>query len=171
MASWELISKHFDVMGWWQQLGKTQFPLIYIVACLIIAMPDSNGAQKRTFSSATWMDDKLKKRQSDLTFQMKVLLYKNKDLLQLHRHLVSKDRKKAATARVKKVLEQSIANTPDVDSSDSEAENIDLDEELNGMLEAYETPPPDPTESPARSTAQPVDGAAGAQGNAAAALR
>ena len=51
-----------------------------------------------------------KKRQSDLTFQMKVLLYKNKDLLRLHRHLVSKDRKKAA-ARAKKVLEQSVGAT------------------------------------------------------------
>ena len=57
-------------------------------------MPDSNADQERTCSAATWMDGKLNKKQSDLTFQMKVLLYKNKGFLKNHLKILKEDEKK-----------------------------------------------------------------------------
>jgi hypothetical protein len=76
-----MIAKVFDVMKWWEDVGKEDFPHIYLMACLNLAVPDSNGDTERMFSAATWMDDKLKKRQSDATFEMKVLLYWNRNFL------------------------------------------------------------------------------------------
>ncbi|CAB9529660.1 unknown protein (Partial), partial [Seminavis robusta] len=52
----EKIVQHFDIMDWWEREGKITYPLIYAVACCILALPDSNGFQERTFSAATWMD-------------------------------------------------------------------------------------------------------------------
>jgi hAT family C-terminal dimerisation region len=103
-SNWELISEVFDVMEWWESKGKEQYPLIYPVACCILSVPDSNGNQERTFSAATWMDDKLKKKQSDFTFQMKVLLYKNKKFLMQHRLDVKEEQLKAAETKTKKLL-------------------------------------------------------------------
>ena len=80
VESWLVFAKIFDAIEWRETVGKKSFPLIYNVACLILPLPDSNGDQERTFSAATWMDGKLKKRQSDLTFGMKVLLYKSSEL-------------------------------------------------------------------------------------------
>jgi hAT family C-terminal dimerisation region len=91
--NFELIAKNFDVMEWWENHGKQIYPLIYPIACLILALPDSNGMQERTFSSGTWMDGKLKKQQKDETFRMKVLLYKNKKFLEEHRLDVMDDKK------------------------------------------------------------------------------
>ena len=77
VANWELLSKHFDCMRWWEEIGKQQFPLIYLVAATVLPLPESNGNQERTFSAATWMDTKLSKKQTDATFQMTTLIYKN----------------------------------------------------------------------------------------------
>ena len=81
MVNWELISQNFDIMEWWEETGKQQFPMIYVCACQFMALPESNGNQERTFSAATWMDGKLNKRQSDATFEMKCLIYKNTPFL------------------------------------------------------------------------------------------
>jgi hAT family C-terminal dimerisation region len=78
---WDIIVEHFDIFKWWETIGKKSFPLIYPIAIRILSLPDSNGSQERTFSSATWMDGKLNTRQNEITFQMKVLLYKNQALL------------------------------------------------------------------------------------------
>ena len=107
MANWETIAKYFDIMQWWERGGKERFPLIYIVACCILALPDSNGHQERTFSAATWMDGKLKNRQTDLTFQMKVILYKNKDFLEAHRKVIQEAARLVAEERVKDLLDLS----------------------------------------------------------------
>jgi hypothetical protein len=51
------------------------------------------------------MDDKLKKKsQSDFTFQMKVLLYKNKNFLMQHRLDVKEEQLKAVETKTKKLL-------------------------------------------------------------------
>ena len=74
-------------MEWWENYGKDKFPKIYVIACLILALPDSNGNQERTFSACTWMDGKLKKNQGEGTFQTKCVLYKTKvvrDLIAKH---------------------------------------------------------------------------------------
>jgi hypothetical protein len=78
---WHLIAQHFDVMRWWESHGSGFWPMIYGVACLILPMPESNGGQERTFSAATWMDGKLNKRQTEATFQMKVVLHQNAEFL------------------------------------------------------------------------------------------
>ncbi|CAB9509752.1 expressed unknown protein [Seminavis robusta] len=77
----EKIVQHFDIMDWWEREGKITYPLIYAVACCILALLDSNGFQERTFSAATWMDGIPNALQGDVTFQMKVLVYKNAEFL------------------------------------------------------------------------------------------
>ena len=76
-----IIAIYFDVMTWWHEVGKHECPWIYLVACIVLAVPDSNGHQERTFSTCSWMDDPLKKSQSDATFEMKSLIYRNSGLL------------------------------------------------------------------------------------------
>ena len=102
----ELVTRHFDVFGWWQQVGKDLFPLIYPVAIRALSLPESNGHQERTFSAATWMDGKLRSRQSDMTFQMKVLLYKNQEFLDKHRDFVKADKIASAKARTRELLKE-----------------------------------------------------------------
>jgi hAT family C-terminal dimerisation region len=137
----ELVAKHFDVFGWWQQVGKDLFPLIYPVAMRALSLPDSNGHQERTFSAATWMDGKLRSRQSDMTFQMKVILYKNQEF-------VRNDKKILAMTRTRELLQQrATLSTPgraqnkSADGSDEEDDidqNMDDDsDDFMGLYDAY----------------------------------
>lgn len=130
LKSWELIAQNFDCMKWWEEVGKQQYPMIYIVACQIHPLPESNGDQERTFSAATWMDGKLNNRQSSATFQMKTLMYKNKDLLDLPRLDVKKNAKRIASKGTKMLLEQ--ANK--MVSDDEEVLSDDEDEILGKVL-------------------------------------
>ena len=69
------------------------------------------------------MDGKLNKQQNDLTFQMKLLLHKNKDFLK-HNAGVMSDRMRAmAEARTKKLLEVS-AGLRDADEPNEELEHL-----------------------------------------------
>lgn len=97
---WQLISEHFDVMRWWESDGRKYYKRIYQIACLILPMPDSNGGQERT---ATWMDGKLNKRQTEATFQMKVVLHQNADFL-LKTRMDFDDRYKAIARRATTAL-------------------------------------------------------------------
>ena len=127
LENWELIAANFDVFDWWEKNGRQLFPLIYPVACCILPLPDSNGHQERTFSAATWMDGKLRSMQSDITFQMKVILYKNKAFLEQHRRHVRDDQQAAAEERTRELLQYSA----------SLKKESDIDEEMDMMLEAY----------------------------------
>jgi hypothetical protein len=125
MKNYQLIAEHFDVMDWWERFGKENHKLIYPVACCILALPDSNGHQERTFSAATWMDGKLQKRQSDMTFQMKVLLYKNAEFLANHRRHVQEDKLASAEQRTKELLKLSAQMRKDLELDDSDADDIE----------------------------------------------
>ena len=81
---------------------------------------------------ATWVDDKLKKRQSDLTFQMKVILTKNDKFLEKHRRHMEEDRIRAAEVRTKELLLESARIRSGNKSEDSD------DEELECMIDAFE---------------------------------
>ena len=133
----ELIAEHFDVMEWWENHGKQLFPLIYVIACLILPLPDSNGHQERTFSAATWMDGKLRKRQSDMTFQMKVLLYKNKEFLWEHRARMKELNLKEAANRTRRLLDFRVEYDVTLDDSDGDSTVVDLDEETDQLLWLY----------------------------------
>jgi hypothetical protein len=76
-----LLTKMFDPLDWWLEVGRVHYPLIFPLALIRLAVPDSNGTQERVFSSCTWIDDKLRTRQCENTFEMKVLLYRNKELI------------------------------------------------------------------------------------------
>jgi hAT family C-terminal dimerisation region len=102
----EIIVEHFDIFKWWETIGEKSFLLIYPVAIRILSLPDSNGSQERTFSAATWMGGKLNSRQNDMTFQMKVLLYKNQGFLEEHKKEVLEGNRKAAAARTKALLQR-----------------------------------------------------------------
>ena len=70
-------------MKWWEEVGKFKFKRIYVCACVILMVPDSNGHQERTFSTGTWMDTVLQRMQSAATFEMKVLLYRNREFMKM----------------------------------------------------------------------------------------
>jgi hypothetical protein len=128
IEKFDIIVEHFDVFKWWETIGKNSFPLIYPIAIRILSLPDSNGNQERTFSAATWMDGKLNSRQNDMTFQMKVLLYKNQGFLEENKKEVIEENRKAAAARTKALLESSTALMDD----------SDIDDELEGCMDAFE---------------------------------
>jgi hAT family C-terminal dimerisation region len=128
IQKFDIIVEHFDVFKWWETIGKNSFPLIYPIAIRILSLPDSNGNQERTFSAATWMDGKLNSRQNDMTFQMKVLLYKNQGFLEENKKEVMEVNRKAAAARTKALLESSTALMQD----------SDIDDELEGCMDAFE---------------------------------
>jgi type IV secretory pathway VirB10-like protein len=95
-------------MKWWEE-HKTRFPHIYIITCQIIPTPDSHGYQEPTFSAAMWMDGKLNTRQTDVTFQMKVQLYKNQEFIRGSKFWASEDHKRMAREKSLKPINESIA--------------------------------------------------------------
>ncbi|MGL5936398.1 MAG: hAT transposon family protein, partial [Cetobacterium sp.] len=105
--NWYTISEHFDIMMWWEKVGKNQFKRIYVIACLILPMPDSNGGQERTFSAATWMDGKLSKRQTEATFQMKIICHQNKEILDKCRHKFTEQSLICAASSTKELVKPS----------------------------------------------------------------
>ena len=134
MQNWEAVSLNFDCVNWWFKTGQHLFPLIFPVAVIVLSLPDSNGLQERTFSASTWMDGKLNKKQSEFTFNSKVLLYKNQGLLEKYKEAVEKEirasQKQEAAARTERALKVS-AMLRSVDDDD------DLDEETEFMVDAY----------------------------------
>jgi hypothetical protein len=95
---------------WWKETGKTRFPMIYPVAMCILSLPDSNGHQERTFSAATWMDGKLNSMQKDLTFQMKVLMYKNANFLERYGNAMEAELLDDAEKRTRDLLVKHISS-------------------------------------------------------------
>jgi hAT family C-terminal dimerisation region len=108
IENWELIAQHFDIMKWWEEIGKVDYPHIYIIACIVLPLPDSNASQERTFSSATWMDGKLNKQQSDATFQMKIILKQNSKFLEETRIQVKEDYRREVANHTKQMLEDAM---------------------------------------------------------------
>jgi hAT family C-terminal dimerisation region len=127
LANLEFIMKIFDLIEWWRNTGKSQYPMIYPVAMCILSLPDSNGHQERTFSAATWMDGKLNSMQKDPTFQMKVLMYKNEDFLERYIDTMEPKQLETAAMKTKELLIKYI--------SSKKEEEIDLEEEY--LIEMY----------------------------------
>ena len=119
----EAFAKHFDPIDWWEEVGRQRFPLMYPVAMRALSLPDSNGDQERTFSCGTWMDGKLSTRQSDATFEQKVLIKKNADFIQQHRDNVKGEFKMASELKTKKLLVEHMKNKKE-DLMDSEDDDV-----------------------------------------------
>ena len=89
------------------------------------------------------MDGKLRKRQSEMTFQMKVLLYKNQDFLEAHKQRVKEEHRKAAQLRTKEMLAMVTKDKKDSDKKDSDSD-IDEDmgdeeeDEMEDLMDLYE---------------------------------
>jgi hAT family C-terminal dimerisation region len=122
----ELIAKHFDVLEWWNGPGKNQFPLIYPVAMCMLSLPDSNGHQERTFSAATWMDGKLNSMQKDITFQMKVLTYKNEGFLERYSGKLGDDTLQDAEKRTKDLLKLHVGSKKEEEIESETEDMMDL---------------------------------------------
>ena len=138
--NWELIAEHFDCMKWWENHGKEQFPHLYILACLILALPESNGHQERTFSAATWMDGNLSSKQSNATFEMKILIAKNKTFLDRARKDLKSHHEKQASKATKDLLavvaKHKTKEQASDDNSDSGFEDPDDEMEIGETDEA-----------------------------------
>jgi hypothetical protein len=63
-----------------------------------------------------------------MTFQMKVLLYKNQGFLEEHKKEVLEENRMAAEARTKALLQEDTA----------QLEDSDIDDELEGCMDAFE---------------------------------
>jgi hAT family C-terminal dimerisation region len=124
----ELIASNFNVMEWWRNTGKNDFPLIYPVAMCILSLPDSNGHQERTFSAATWMDGTLNGRQYDLTFKMKVLMYKNEKFIERWGGKVGEGVLEDAKRRTKELIAKNI----------SKKRLEEIESETEDLMEAYD---------------------------------
>jgi hypothetical protein len=71
------------------------------------------------------MDGKLQKRQSDMTFQMKVLLYKNAEFLANYRRHVQEEKLASAEQKTKELLQLSAQLRNDLEVEDSDADDIE----------------------------------------------
>jgi hAT family C-terminal dimerisation region len=127
----ELIASNFDVLEWWRNTGKSQYPLIYPVAMCILSLPDSNGHQERTFSAATWMDGKLNSMQKDLTFQMKVLIYKNEDFLERYSDKMDPKNLEDAEKKTRELLKKHIGSKKE-EEIETETEQLMDVYDING---------------------------------------
>lgn len=121
--NWELIAKEFNIMEWWETCGKQSFPKIYIVACVVLPLPESNGSQERTFSTATWMDGKLNNRQTDKTFEMKVILHQNAEFLRKTKTAIKEEQMTRAEAAVKKAC-SAMEERAEIMEEDSEEDEL-----------------------------------------------
>ena len=133
VANLDKIMQLFDVREYWEKKGKREFPLVYGCAARILALPDSNAALERTFSAATWMDGKLKSHQKDMTFQMKVLTYKNREFVaeMRRRGFIQEERLALAKNRAKTLMQQ----------AKQSAEEEDTDQDLNDAVDVLEGRP------------------------------
>ena len=75
--------KHFDVLEWWNDFGRTSFPDILPVAAVALAKPYTNAQQERDFSKASWFDGKLKQKQLPETLEMKVMSSLNRNVVEM----------------------------------------------------------------------------------------
>jgi hypothetical protein len=67
-----------------------------------------------------------RRRESDMTFQMKVLLYKNAEFLATHsRRHVQEDKLASAEQKTKELLKLSAQLRDDLDVDDSDADDIE----------------------------------------------
>ena len=66
-------AKFFDVLKWFRELGSQRFPRIATAAAFVLAKPFHNGFQERVFSTGTYRDSNLKRRQKENTFELTVL--------------------------------------------------------------------------------------------------
>lgn len=136
------IAKHFDVMWWWHKCGRQNYPRVHIVACAVLAVPESNGDQERTFSACTWFDGKLQRNQTLATFEMKALLYKNKKLIldmerQLRQHSET-SYKKEAERITKKMLKEAAERNKRVEAEEDVEKREIIVDLLSGEEEENE---------------------------------
>jgi hAT family C-terminal dimerisation region len=68
----------FDVLHWWQHVGKLLYPKLAIGAPIILGKPAHNGFQERVFSIGKYCDNTLRNRMRPENFEMRVLDTVNK---------------------------------------------------------------------------------------------
>jgi hypothetical protein len=135
--SW--IASHFDALEWWFHTGKRVYPLIYPpVACAILSLPESNGHQERVFSSSTWMDGKLQRRQNPATHEMKALLYQNRGLINARKTRMDLSGKRST---LKKDTAQSVQKVIEMHIKNAEKEKKKRKETISKAKEYFESQP------------------------------
>ena len=122
-------------MRWWENTGKQSFPLLYLLACIVLPLLESNGSQERAFSTATWLDGKLNNRQSEETFQMKVVLHQNLPLLKRTEKTIKEHYKEKAKKATKSLLK----TVQDFRDQLPEEEGVEQDDDDKDLLEAFES--------------------------------
>jgi hypothetical protein len=135
LMQFDELAENFEIMAWWEKCGKGLFPNIYVIACLILALPDSNGNQERTFSACTWMDGKLKKNQGEGTFQTKCVLYKTKKVRdQIAKHMM--EDKELHNRQMRKMAREATRNLLELAHGVDEEDERSPEEESNSEVEA-----------------------------------
>ena len=71
------ILSQFDLLEWWKSVGAKKYPIIVLVALIILALPPSNAFLERIFSTCTWFDNCLRQSLKFKRYEMSVLLAVN----------------------------------------------------------------------------------------------
>ena len=133
VANVELIALHFDLMLWWHNGMKAAYEFVYLLACIHLPLPDSNGNQERTFSAAGWYDGKLNQNQNAATFEMKTLLYQNRGFLKQARPHITEELKRMAAQATRNLLKKRhqavVVSEPHEEDEDAWVEQVMDDRE------------------------------------------
>ena len=133
-----VIAQEFDVMEWWEVIGKAKFPLIYVVATCILSLPDSNGFLERAFSTGNWMDAKLSQSMKDSTFKMKVHLQKNMHLLDGFDFDNAREQFLESKFEATKMMHRDDSEVPPATASEDMEEGIGSDDDNVDILAVYD---------------------------------
>jgi hypothetical protein len=65
--------RFFDVLAWWNIVGRSTYPLMFPVACVSLGKPFTNAEQERNFSMASWFNGNLTQSAHGTTFETRYI--------------------------------------------------------------------------------------------------
>lgn len=134
----EAIARLLDIFEWWEVTGRVKYPLIYVVACLVLPTPDSNGYLERVFSTGNWVDDQLRQKMKENTLKMKVLLQKTMEVLEESDRDTAREEYLASKLVAQKMVNNEELEGPVVVVEDSEDEAVGASDEEDDDLLPFE---------------------------------
>lgn len=68
-----VIGQYFDLIKWWRNDGTQSYPRLSTAATIILGKPTHNAFQERVFSKGNYHDSSLKKKTTEVNFEMSLL--------------------------------------------------------------------------------------------------
>jgi hAT family C-terminal dimerisation region len=130
----------FDILHWWNTIGKGIYPKLAIGAPIILGKPAHNGYQERVFSIGKYCDNTLRNRMRPENFEMRVL-----DTVNQHNDGINKFTKMATTTYDSKFvrnfftepnLKLILKSPKNVNNNNQNDETINNDVDVEPQLDA-----------------------------------